>query len=113
MTRESLEKRINSMRRFGRLAFFGPAALAVGPLLFFLICDWLKWRPVSKDTELYIMIAGAFAFFPVVGTLVYWGQRRYQVLCPHCGESLMDHYPVVIATGKCCYCHEPIIDGSD
>src|ERR1017187_9963131 len=110
MTQESLEKRIRSMKRFGSVAFFGPAALAVGPLLFFLICDFLKYSPVDKYTEIYIILAPVFAFFPVVGILVYWGQRKYQVLCPHCGQSLMSHYPVVIATGTCCYCRKPIID---
>ncbi len=112
MTQEMLEKRITSMRRFGVLAFFVPAALAVGPLLFFLVCDLYKWSPVDKDTELYIILAPVFAFFPVVGILAYWGQRRYQVLCPHCGQSLMSHYTVVIATGTCCYCRKPVIDES-
>ena len=94
------------------MAFFGPAALAVGPLFFFLACDFLKWSPVDKFTEIYIILAPVFAFFPVVGILTYWGQRRYQVLCPHCGQSLMSHYPVVVATGKCIYCRKPVIDVS-
>ena len=94
------------------MAFFGPAALAVGPLFFFLACDFLKWSPVDKFTEIYIVLAPVFAFFPVVGILTYWGQRRYQVLCPHCGQSLLSHYPVVVATGKCIYCRKPVIDVS-
>ena len=94
------------------MAFFGPAALAVGPLFFFLACDFLKWSPVDKFTEIYIILAPVFAFFPVVGILTYWGQRRYQVLCPHCGQSLLSHYPVVVATGKCIYCRKPVIDVS-
>jgi hypothetical protein len=100
------------MRRFGFIAFFGPAALFLGPLCFFFICDFFKWSPVDKDTELYILLAGGFGFFPIVGILAYWGQWRYQVLCPHCGQSLMSHYPVVIATGKCSYCRESVIDVS-
>jgi ribosomal protein S27AE len=100
------------MRRFSITAFFGPAVLAVGPLCFFLACDFLKWSPVDKYTEIYIILAPLFAFFPVVGILAYWGQRRYQVLCPHCGQSLMSHYPVVVANGKCSYCHKSIIDAS-
>ncbi len=112
MTQEFLESRVRSMRRFGLAAFFGPAALAVGPLFFFLVCDFLKWSPVGKDKELCIILVPALAFFPVVGLLAYWGNRRYQTLCPHCGHSLMSHYPVVMATGKCCYCRKPVIEES-
>ena len=93
------------------VAFFGPAALFVGPLCFYLLCDLFKWN-VDKDTELYVLIAGAFSFFPIAGTLIYWGQRRYQVLCPYCGQSLVTHYPVVLATGKCTNCQKPVIDAS-
>ena len=112
MTQELFEKRFRAFRKFGFVAFFGPAALAVGPLLFFLVCDLYKWSPVDKDTELYIILAPVFAFFPVVGILAYWSQRRYQVFCPHCGESLMTHYPVVMATGSCSCCRQPVFDAS-
>jgi len=112
MTQEFLEKRIRSFRRFGLVAFFGPAALFVGPLCFFFLCDLLKWSPVGKDAELYILSSGVFAFFPIAGILIYWGERRYRVLCPHCGQSLITHYPVVLATGKCANCQKPVVEAS-
>jgi hypothetical protein len=112
MTPELLEKRVKSMTRFGRFAFFGPALLAVGPLLFFCVCDVCHWHVVDKETGLYIVLAGVFGFFPVVGILAYSGERRYQVLCPHCGQSLVSQYPVILSTKTCRFCREVVIDES-
>jgi hypothetical protein len=100
------------MQRFGRFAFFGPALFAVGPLLFFCVCDFLHKQVVDKYTGIYIVLAGVFGFFPVVGILVYWGERRYQVLCSHCGQSLVNQYPVILSTKTCRFCREVVIDES-
>jgi hypothetical protein len=110
MTQEDLESRIKSLRRFGIATFAGVSIMGVGPLVFFLLCDLLKKSPVDKETELYIILAGVFAFFPVWGILAYWGQRKYQAVCPHCGESLVSQYPVIISTKTCRYCREIVID---
>jgi hypothetical protein len=112
MTQDDLESRIKSLRRFSIATFTGVSTIAVGPLLFFLICDFLKKCPVSKDTELYILLATTLSFFPLWGILAYWGQYRYQVLCPHCGQSLVSQYPVIVSTGTCRYCHQHVIDPS-
>jgi hypothetical protein len=112
MTQDDLESRIKSLRRFSVATLTGVSIIGVGPLLFFLICDLLKTSPVDKETELYIILAGVFSFFPLWGILAYWGQYRYEVLCPHCGQSLASQYPVIVSTRTCRYCHEHVIDSS-
>ena len=110
MTRELLEKRLGSCRKFGVAAFCTAGVLGIGPLCFFLLAHVFKWSPVDKYTELAIIAFGVLSYWPVLGILAYWGERRCQVLCPHCGQSLMKHYPVVIATGKCTRCRRTVID---
>jgi hypothetical protein len=112
MTQDDLERRIKSLRRFSIATFTGVSIIGVGPLLFFLTCDLLKKHPVDKETELYVLVAGTLLFFPLWGILAYWGQYRYQVLCPKCGESLVGQYPVIMSTKTCRYCHERVIDVS-
>ena len=93
MTQDDLERRINSMRRFGIASVTGCGILGIGPLLFFLTCDLLKKHPVDNDTELILIAGGVFLFFPLLGILAYWGQYRYRVLCPKCRQSLVEQYP--------------------
>ena len=112
MTRQDLENQIKSLRRFSIATFAGVSIIGVGPLLFFLTCDLLKKHPVDNDTELYIILAGVFLFFPLWGILAYWGQYKYEVRCPHCGQSLVSQYPVIISTQKCRFCQEHVIDVS-
>lgn len=112
MTQEVLETRIKSLRRFGVATFTGAGIIGVGPLLFFLICGLLKRSPVDKETELYMILAGVFSFFPIWGILAYWGQRKYQVICPYCGQSLVSQYPVIVSSRTCRYCRQKVIDAS-
>ncbi len=111
MTREELRKRLQDYSRTGNW-------IATGVLVFFfalLISAGLLTSRAPKNDPIgfiwpVIMLVIMPASFFVMYRVGKRRSRQHSLTCPHCGRVLAGTpAPIVIASGRCCYCGHAVI----
>jgi hypothetical protein len=101
-----MKKRDLMKARDGRAADIGRVVslLLIAILSGFVVAQLSEhlWTTVASGVVLILVMAVAFI----------WTFRRNKVACPHCRRSLQRGWPIglAIATGKCGYCGESVLD---
>ena len=58
------------------------------------------------------LVVASICLPPVMAsTLIWWRDRKYELCCPFCRQSIVKLGEKVIATGKCYHCGEIVLNG--
>jgi hypothetical protein len=70
-----------------------------------------SYEPASKAAQVLVLIVVPFSWFALVVLTYRWlGPAVHKLVCPGCGDRLVDEtYEVALETGCCPRCRSPVL----